>query len=398
MYDTPIMMTPVITIVGGGPAGLTLACLLGQAGIETLVLDNQPLEIGKRRNDGRTAALLRPSVGVLQRAGVNPEDLPDTAPLKTLRLVDLPAGGRDPLRIDFQSSEIDEPYFGLNIRNDELHLALLHAVAKYPSVTLKSPVTIDTYTINGAGITLHTDAGKIQTSLVAAADGKSSRMRDLAGIETQLTDYHQSAITCMIEHEKPHNETSTEFHRPGGPFTLVPLSGNRSSIVWMEETDRANDIVNLTPEKFARACQIETNDELGKITVINKPQCWPIHLLQAKSLTAPRIALVAEAAHALPPSGAQGLNLSLRDVDALANLIIDAAQLGLDTGSPTLLNKYANARRGDINSRATAVDGLNRLILSDSRMVRFARRQGLLMAASLQPLRRAAMRFGWASA
>lgn len=383
-------------IVGAGPAGLTLGCLLAQAGIKTLLLDHQKQSSTRVRTDNRTAALLRPAVDILQAVGIDPEKLDGTAPLQHLRLIDVPVGDRDDLcPIDFAATEIGERYFALNIKNAALHQALLARAEKLPHLTIKTPVKINQIKQQAGGATLVTDQGNFSAPVIIAADGKNSALRTLAGIETSMTDYHQTALTCTVTHTKAHHNTSIELHRPGGPLTFVPLQGNQSSVVWMEKADTANAIKSLSAKEIEHRLNRDSKGVLGPLKITTEIQSWPITLLCARSLTAPRLALVAEAAHAMPPSGAQGLNLSLRDVEALAHILIAADQTGLDLGSKSVLDQYARARKADIATRLFAVDGLNRLIMTDDITLRHLRRRALRVTSTIRPVRRALMRFGW---
>ncbi len=392
------MIKTTIIIVGMGPAGLTLGCLLGQAGIPTLLLDHQYQSPQKPRDDNRTAALLRPAVDILHSVGINPEHLDNTAPLRHLRLIDQPTTHqKQPVSIDFSAAEINEPYFALNIKNSPLHQALLKRIAHLPNVKTMAPVTIHTMTTRKGAITLETDRGTIAGALVVAADGKNSRIRTLSGIGVRHHDYGQSAMTFTIAHTKNHGDTSIEFHRPGGPLTLVPLARKNTSVVWMDKAPLIQDILSLSPQKFLARLTHEIGDVLGDINITSPVQSWPITWSMADHLTGPRHVLVAEAAHALPPSGAQGLNLSLRDVKCLADLVIQAHQTGIDPGSTPLLKRYEQQRRYDMTTRAYAVDGLNRIIMTAHPALRHLRRAGLIQLSRIRPLRHALMRFGWAA-
>ncbi len=392
-------MQNTVVIIGAGPAGLTLACLLGQAGVPCTVVDQHPQTLEKPRDDNRTAALLRPSALVLHRAGITPETLEGTAPLETLSLIDLSSRRGDTAqdRFDFTSSEINEPYFGLNIKNSVLHQALLKQATDLPCVSIIAPATISDMTSSSKSIIVHTDQGDIEGAVVIGADGRASKIRDLCGTPTQKIDYKQTAITCTCSHTLPHHNTSIEFHRPGGPFTLVPLAGGfTSSVVWMERTDDAQKYLSMSPDDFKSALQDQTHNVLGTITDVTLPQSWPIILLKVQKLTSHRIALMAEAAHVIPPSGAQGLNLSLRDADDLAHILITAYRTGGDLGSPYVLSCYERARWADLRPRLWAVDGLNRLILSSHPVLQKTRRFGLAALAGIPILRHIVMKFGWA--
>lgn len=392
-------MQNTVVIIGAGPAGLTLACLLGQAGVPCTVVDQYLQTLEKPRDDNRTAALLRPSALVLHRAGITPETLEGTAPLETLSLIDLSAREGDTAqnRFDFKSSEINEPYFGLNIKNSVLHQALLKRAIGLPSVSIIAPAAISDMTSSSKSIIVHTDQGNIEGAIVIGADGRTSKVRDLSGMPTDKIDYEQTAITCTCTHTLPHNNTSIEFHRPGGPFTLVPLAGGlTSSVVWMERTPHAGRYLSMSADDFKTALQEQTRNVLGTITNVTRPQSWPIILLKVQKLTAHRVALMAEAAHVIPPSGAQGLNLSLRDADDLAHILITAYRTGGDLGSPYVLSSYERARWADLRPRLWAVDGLNRLILSSHPVLQKTRRIGLATLAGVPFLRHMIMKFGWA--
>ncbi len=384
-----------VIIVGAGPAGLSLSLALADAGISCLLIDRFLPWAQKGPRDNRTAALLRPSVEILDGVGVRAETLDGTAPLSHLRLIDIPAGQSDlPTPITFSAHEINEPYFALNIRHTPLVDALAARVTTHPLITIMAPVQIISLNVNQAAATIITDHGKYQASLIIGADGKQSRVRDLAGIGATQTDYHQTALTTEVAIIKPHHDTSIEFHRPGGPFTLVPMTGARASVVWLEKHQQADDILALPANQQNKRLNAESHGVLGQLTMQHPLQAWPITWTRAAALIAPRIALVAEAAHALPPSGAQGLNLSLQDIVALTRTLARAKRCGLDLGSAAVLGDYARERTGAINWRSRAVDGLNRLIMTETVPLRHARRLGLKIAGN-GILRHQLMRLGW---
>ncbi|MGB0720577.1 MAG: FAD-dependent monooxygenase, partial [Bdellovibrionales bacterium] len=238
----------------------------------------------------------------------------------------------------------------------------------------------------------------INSPLLIGADGRHSRVRECAEIGVTRRDYDQSAITCLINHSDSHNDVSTEFHRPAGPLALVPLPGNQSTVVWVESRARAEEIMGLNEQGFVAALQAQTHDILGAITLEAGPQSYPLCAMKAKALTAPRIALVAEAAHAMSPITAQGLNLSLRDVAALAEEITDAARVGQDIGSKTVLGRYESRRRFDVGTRSLGVDAINRIVSHDIAPLKALRRGALKTLTRIAPLKSAAMRIGLAPA
>ena len=232
--------------------------------------------------------------------------------------------------------------------------------------------------------------------MLVGVDGKKSKVRQIAGIECNIKDYDQSAITCIVAHSRSHNDTATEFHRPAGPLAFVPLPGNRSSVVWIEPKERAEQIIRLRKNECTTALQDAGNSILGALELQSTPEAWPITSLKADQLTAPRAAIAAEAAHVMSPVTAQGLNLSLRDIAALAETIVDAARAGLDIGSETVLNKYERRRIPDIRTRVFGVDSMNTIIKTEFGFIRGLRRSGLKTVSSVPPLKKFAMRHGLA--
>jgi 2-octaprenyl-6-methoxyphenol hydroxylase len=234
--------------------------------------------------------------------------------------------------------------------------------------------------------------------LVIGADGRKSMCRDAAGIGIETRSYPQSALTLAFTHTRPHRDTSTEFHTASGPFTLVPLPGNRSSLVWVLDPGEAEMIDALSDEALSLKLERRSQSILGKITVEPSRGLFPLTMSRAKQFAANRIALVGEAAHVLPPIGAQGLNLGLRDAAAIGEIVIEASRRNEDVGCDNVLNDYDRVRRADVGSRALAVDLLNRSLLSDFLPVQSARGLGLYMLDRIGPLRRAVMREGTAPA
>ena len=370
-----------VTISGAGPAGLALATLLGRAGLRVALIDATKPSSAKPAPDklsGRTAALLRGSINVLKQTGIW-EDLKDECiALRSMRIIDdsLPASPQ--VRVEFHAVDIGYDEFGYNIPNAALVAALQKRMAAIKSIQHLAGVKLSSYSVqkNHALITLD-DGRTIKTPLLIGTDGRNSPVREIAGIETKIHDYGQTAMTFLIEHSKPHNNTSTEFHRSGGPFTFVPMKGNVSSVVWVEKTEDAKAFLSMKKQDFARALQDRSTGLLGEITVKSNPESWPLMFLSANDLVAERVALAAEAAHVISPIGAQGLNLSLRDVAALAETIVDAARLGEDIGSGSVLSRYNRRRRLDIKTRTTGIDGLNRVVANDLFFLKDMRRLGL---------------------
>lgn len=389
-----------IIISGAGVAGLTLAVLLAKAGLSVAIID--PADENFISNDalsGRTVALMNSSLNILRGAGVWPELKTRSNPLKTMQIIDVSRQQTAPVTEAFEASDIGEEQYGFNIPNNPLRAALFKTAQSEKNITFYLGQALTDYTVEGSIVHVTIDDDTvIKGSVLCGADGRSSKVREIAGIGFDAKQYDQSAITCVINHSKSHNDTSTEFHRPQGPLALVPLSGNQSSVVWVNSTERGNELTALKTQDFVQALQDESQDILGGITLEIDPQCWPLSSIKAKDLTAKRVALLAEAAHVMSPITAQGLNLSLRDVAALAEGIVDAARVGQDIGAKTTLDAYAKRRRFDIGTRSFGVDHMNRIVSNDIEAIKGLRHAGLKALGSVPPLKRFAMRIGLAPA
>ena len=376
-------------MVGGGPAGLTAAIALASGGVAT-VLAGRP----GGRADNRTTALLGGSVTALETLGVWPLCAAQAAPLKVMRIVDDTGRLWRAPEVKFTASEIDRDAFGYNIENRHLVAALTQRAHQLGHLHI---VEDDVSSVVPAAdaVTVTLQSGETLTAaLVIGADGRKSLCRAAAGIVSDQRDYPQMALTVCLTHSRPHRETSTEFHTPSGPFTLVPLPGQRSSLVWVLDPARADDIAALDDAALADAIERAAHSLLGKITVEPGRGLFPLSVASARSFAANRIALVGEAAHVIPPIGAQGLNLGLRDAASIGELAVEAHRDGDDIGGEQVLAGYDRMRRADVGSRSMAVDLLNRTLLTDFLPVQGLRGLGLYMIDRIGPLRRAAMREG----
>lgn len=388
-----------IVIIGAGSAGLTLAVLLGQAGIHVVIVDPyKPTPVQKIETSGRTVALMNGSVNILKQCGIW-DDLKDVScALEMMRIVDDSDSVRERVEIDFPAGEIDQEQFGYNIPNGFLRSVLFERVQKLKNVHFIEDSFEKHCAKNHMLHVTFKSQKSIDCKLLVGADGRKSAVREFAGIKTSVRKYDQSAITCLINHSRSHNNSSTEFHRENGPMALVPLPGNQSSVVWVERTDKADSLLKLKKSEFERALQRATNDCLGGITLETGPECWPLCFVKAKGFTAQRIALIAEAAHVMSPITAQGLNLSLRDVAALAECIVDSARLGLDIGAHNTLQNYEKRRRVDVETRVFGVDAMNHLVSTHKTGLKRLRRAGLKSLDALPLLKVVCMNVGLAPA
>ena len=385
-----------IIISGAGTPGLTLALLLADLGLEIALLEPRP---PKRMKDtpltGRTVALMNSSINILKHTRIWDEIKDDATPLQVMRIIDKSAYKGEQIEAPFEARDIDEDQFGFNIPNDRLRAGLFEKAQAHKNITLfEKGLTKLEHDGAFATVSLSESKETLKAPLIIGADGRKSPVREQAGIAVKTHDYGQSAITCIINHSKSHENISTEFHRPGGPLALVPMKGNQSSVVWVEKPARADEVIRLKKGEFEQLLEDYTGGILGGLTLEIGPECWPLISLQSKRLIAPRVALAAETAHVMSPVTAQGLNLSLRDIASLAETIADAARLGLDIGSQTVLKKYENRRMLDIKTRGWGVDGMNRLVAQEAESMKRIRRTGLKAVYNIPPLKRQAMHHG----
>jgi 2-octaprenyl-6-methoxyphenol hydroxylase len=381
-------LTVEVAIVGGGPAGLTAAIALAGAGVETALIARRPVA------DHRTTALLAGSVTALETLGVWAGCEAQAAPLRVLRIVDATARLIRAPEVRFEAAEIGLDAFGHNIENRHL-LAALDARARALSALRRIDDAARSLEASEASmfVTLR-GGGEVAARLVIGADGRRSLCRAAAGIETSGRSYPQTALTFNLRHTRPHHDTSTEFHTESGPFTLVPLPGERSSVVCVVEPAEAERIAALDDAALDGEIERRSHSILGKVAVEPGRGVFALSVATARRFGINRIALVGEAAHLIPPIGAQGLNLGLRDAACIGELAVAAARSGGDVGADDLLARYDALRRADVNSRAFAIDMLNRTLLTDFLPVQGARGLSLYLLDRIGPLRRAVMREG----
>ena len=377
-----------VAVVGGGPAGLTAAIALASAGVQTTLISKRP------PSDNRTTALLSGSVAALEALGVWPLCLAEASPLRAIRIIDATARLLRAPEVMFEAAEIGLDAFGYNIENRHLIAALDRRAVQLGALhRIASTVTAIETTGNDVTIRFD-DGGSLQARLIVGADGRKSRCREAAGITITRREYPQAALTLNLAHTRPHSGVSTEFHTETGPFTLVPLPGERSSLVCVLEPEAAAELGGLDAPALSAEIERRSHSILGKISVEDGRGVFPLGVETAQSFGRDRIALIGEAAHVIPPIGAQGLNLGLRDAATIAELVVEAREPGHDIGSPELLARYDTMRRADVATRTAAVDVLNRSLLSAFVPVQGARGFGLYLLDRIGPLRRAVMREG----
>jgi 2-octaprenyl-6-methoxyphenol hydroxylase len=377
-----------VAVVGGGPAGLTTAIALAASGIETLLI-SPPV-----RSDQRTTALLLGSATALETLDIWPQCRVDAAPLRAMRIVDDTGGLLRAPEIKFDASEIGLDAFGYNLENRHLLAALDARAGSLSAITrIEDEASAVDVSESGVSITLK-GGGQVAVRLAIGADGRRSLCRAAAHIETESRAYPQIALTFNLGHSRPHRDVSTEFHTPSGPFTLVPLPGQRSSLVYVANPATAARLADLDDAAVAEELERRSHSILGKLAIEPGRGRFPLTVETARRFGGNRVALVGEAGHVLPPIGAQGLNLGLRDAATIAEMVVDARRSGSDVGGVPLLERYDAARKADVASRTLAVDLLNRTLISDFLPLHGARQLSFALLDRIGPLRRAVMREG----
>ncbi len=387
-FDTDIL------IAGAGPAGLAAACALGTEGHRVTLVDPAPPVTGEDAPgaDLRTTALLQPARDLLDRADAWEGLATAATALRTMRIVD--ASGAAPVTRDFEAGDVSDGPFGWNLPNWLLRRELLARVGALPQVDAQFGVSVEALFVREAGarVTL-SDGARVTARLVLACDGRDSPLRGMAGIGARRIDYAQTAIVFAVAHDAPHDNVSTEVHLRGGPFTLVPLpdrdGAHRSAVVWMDDTARQAARMKLDDAAFAAEAQARSAGVMGVLRPVPGRAAWPVVAMLADRFTARRVALAAEAAHAMPPIGAQGLNTSLRDIACLRDLCAKGP-----IGEAEMLDAYERQRHRDVALRVAGIDLLNRTSIVGLRPVQALRAAGVAALHDVAPLRRAVMRLG----
>lgn len=392
-------MTYDIVVSGGGIAGLAAAAAFGAEGYSVLCLDPAPPVTDRDAvgADLRTTAFLQPAQAFLEEIGLWTRLADHAMPLQVMRIVD--AGGEEAAaRVikEFDASDISDLPFGWNLPNWLLRREFVAHLGGLATVTFRAGVgTTSLFTREAEARVGLSDGSKVRCKLVIAADGRNSPMRKAADIDIQTTRFGQKALAFAVTHPIPHGNVSTEIHRTGGPFTFVPLPNLNgcpsSAIVWMEEGPNAEALMALDNEAFAAAMTIRSCNLYGPLTLASRRTIWPIISQHADRLNGERIALVAEAAHVVPPIGAQGLNMSLKDIGVLRDL---ARHAGSDIGDRKMLDAYHQKRFADIQARVAGITLLNRTSMLSAQPLRDIRAKGLDALYTLKPVRKTLMQLG----
>jgi len=384
-----------VLILGGGMVGMSLAVALASAGIETAVVErNAPGENLDEGFDGRTCSLAHASAMLFQGLGVWPYLAADAGPIYDIRVVDGNlSDGISSLFLHYNHEDVGDDPFGYIVENRVIRSGLAQRASALESLQVFAPATVETLTHDLAGVDAELNDGtKITARLAVAAEGKFSPTRDNTSIKTRRFDYKQTAIVCSVDHAEPHDGVAVELFLPSGPFAMLPMVGNRMNLVWTEKTDEAQSYLDLPDDAFLDEIAKRFGDWLGDLKLTGPRFSYPLILQHSDRYIDTRLALIGDSAHAIHPIAGQGLNLGLRDVAALAELIVDARRLGLDVGSGTVLEDYQNWRRPDVVAMAAVTHGINRLFSNDVQPLRLARDLGLAAVDKTGPLKRFFMR------
>lgn len=390
-----VIMDSDILIVGGGLNGSALALALAQGGISTTIIDSLPPDDRAAAGfDGRGYALALASMRMLSAIGVWDTLAGDAQPIMEVKVSDGRAGeGPSPFFLHFDQAEIEDGPMGYMVEDRILRPALLDAVKNHALITHLAPETVVAQQVTEASASLTLASGRVLTgSLIVGADGRQSGTAERAGIKRTGWGYDQTSLVCAIAHEKPHHGIAHQFFMPSGPLAILPLPGNRSSIVWTEARERAAAIQALDDEGYLAALRPRFGSFLGEIALEGARFTYPLSLSLAQSFIAPRVALVGDAAHGIHPIAGQGLNAGFRDMAALAEVVINTRRRGQDIANPVALAEYQRWRRFDTTTLAVATDGFNRLFSNDNGTLRLLRDLGMGAVNALPGVRRRFMR------
>lgn len=384
-----------IAIVGGGMVGGTLAVALAQAGVRVALIDRaDPAAQVEEAYDGRTVAIAHATHRLLQATGLWARLVPHAEPILDIRVSD----GPSLLFLHYDHRELGEDPLGYIVENRAIRRSLQARIGGLENLRLRAPAELATHLVMPHGVELAlADGTEITAGLLVAADGSESALRRGAGIASTQWDYGQTAIVCTMGHARPHRGVAHERFLPAGPFAVLPMTddpvhGHRSSIVWTEKTNLVPAMLALSDEAFSHELALRFGPWLGAVRVVGGRWSYPLRFAHAETYIQPRLALVGDAAHTMHPIAGQGLNIGLRDVAALAEVLVETKRLGLDLGSPAALERYQRWRRFDNQVLLSVTDSLNWLFSNDIAPVRIARDVGMAAVNLMGPLKRVFMR------
>jgi len=384
-----------IVISGGGMVGLSLGLALAQGGLRTVVADAAPLAAQlDAAFDGRVSALAYATIRMYRALGVWEAMAPHAQPIREILVSDGAIGrAASPFSLHFDAAELGAPQLGAIVENRHIRAGLQARAQGEPNLTLIAPAAVTGVTVETGGVTARLANGEsVQAMLAIAADGRVSPLRAAMGIKTIGWSYPQTGIVATVAHEKPHKGVAYEHFLPAGPFAILPMTANRSSLVWTEKKDLAPAILALDEARFNEELSRRFGAHLGAVQAVGARWSYPLSFHIARDFVRPRFALAGDCAHGIHPIAGQGLNLGLKDAAALTEVLLDAARLGQDLGALDVLKRYERWRRFDAVTLAASTDALNRLFSNDSAPLRALRDLGLGLADAIGPARRFFMR------
>lgn len=383
-----------IAIIGGGLNGAAMALALGSGGFTVAIYDAAPIETrSDDAFDGRATAVAAGSRNMLRALGVWERIDQDAQPIEDILVTDgRVSEGAGTSFLHFDHREVGQEPFGHLVENRHIRRALYAAVAETKNITHNAPVRVASLTRDQACATLHLENGAATARLAIACDGRNSPTARGAGIRYSGWDYPQKGVVCTVEHAQPHGGVAHEYFLPSGPFAILPLTGNRSSLVWTEQRALADAAMMLDDAAFEAEIVRRFGQFLGEVRVTGPRWSYPLSLSLAYDYCAPRLALVGDAAHGVHPIAGQGLNLGFKDAAALAQVLTDAGRRGEDIGALDVLKRYERWRRFDNTAMGLGMDAVNRLFSNDSTPIRALRGAGLSIVNRIGPARRFFMR------
>lgn len=393
--DTPLPPFVDVVVIGGGPVGGLTACCLASAGLEVVLVEaGDPARLAQPGTDGRAIAVALSAQRVFAGAGAWRFMAAEAQPILEIRVTD----GASPLFLHYGHDSIGDDPFGWIVENTTIRRAVHQRLGELPSARVLAPARVDTVErgASHATVTL-ADGRSLRCALVVAADGRASPTRTGAGIGLTRWDYHQSGIVGTVTHQLPHHGVAHEHFLPSGPFAILPMlpladGTNRSAIVWTEKLRLADSIVHQGDEGFLAEMKTRFGDILGEVRLDGPRFHYPLSLQFAERAIDRRLALVGDAAHGMHPIAGQGMNMGVRDVAALAEVVVDARRLGLDVGGPDVLARYQRWRRFDNLLMLGLTDALVRLFSNDIGPLKLARDLGLAAVQAMPPLKRVFMK------
>ncbi len=384
-----------IIISGGGMVGLSLGLALAQGGFRTVVADIAPMTAQLDPNfDGRVSALAYATIRMVRALGVWDAMAAHAQPIREILVTDgAPGRAASPFSLHFDAQEVGAPQLGAIVENRHIRAALAARAAQEKNLTLIAPAAVTGVTVTGIGVTATLSNGEtVSAALAIAADGRVSPLRENMGIKTIGWSYPQTGIVATVAHARPHNGVAYEHFLPAGPFAILPMTDNRSSLVWTEEKAKAPALLALDEARFNAELAKRFGAHLGDVRVTGPRWSYPLSFHIARDFVRPRFALAGDCAHGIHPIAGQGLNLGLKDAAALAEVLLDAARLGQDIGALDVLKRYERWRRFDSVAMAASTDALNRLFSNDIAPLRLLRDVGMGIVDSIGPARRFFMR------